>query len=468
MLEEIIEYLKEHPEGVSSTELAQKFLKIQNPQSSFAHLTVRSILSKNSKCYIDKSDMWHVQSILASDKSLNKLPLTAVFLIGSSSGTSDRQIYYIALWKINPEVQYLWGGWNIELESVQQNNLQNLASIYDVSLLTLGKKESIAQALQSSIPVFANLNEYNLFRAECLSQEIDLTDDTIHICDLLDATGIVVNGLGNVSTLSKALLGNTADFMSAYKQGQVFAECVRELVQKLSEKGIDSRLELDNALKSSRSIPIKGKMFTYDQICALPETHGVFALKNKDEQYLYIGKSDNLKRKFQSFLRYPQENPAKLKQLLEQAYSLITHQSASGLEALLYEYRLINKYAPLLNQKINSNHVAASNDPMEDCVVVMPHINNELVMTFWFKKNQKIKIRSLNLNSDNTFVSEIESYFSQKNQVETVDSVEINLSHKWVLQNRDKIILVPAKNGISGSEILSEIKFLWKNRLFGD
>ena len=49
MLEKIINYLEEHPDGVSSFELAKEFFKFQDTQSSFAHLTISSILLKNKR-----------------------------------------------------------------------------------------------------------------------------------------------------------------------------------------------------------------------------------------------------------------------------------------------------------------------------------------------------------------------------------------------------------------------------------
>ncbi len=74
MLEEIIKYLEQHPDGVSSLELAKEFLKIQDTQSTFAHLTISSILSKNKRIYMDNNGLWHIKISSASCRSLEQLP----------------------------------------------------------------------------------------------------------------------------------------------------------------------------------------------------------------------------------------------------------------------------------------------------------------------------------------------------------------------------------------------------------
>lgn len=471
MLEEILMYLKQYPDGVSSAELAKIFLKIQNTQSNFAHLTISSILSKNKKCYLDDQGKWHVHLTSSVATPINKLPLTAAFILGNPD-KKDRRIYYVSLWKILPEPEYIWGGWTVDLETLRKIDLYQLVSIHD-SHLDCPRNNDLAlrakHQLSSAIPVFLSSYEHNLLKSSVYHSGVELTDDSIHLCELLEAASIDNSDSGNLYSCFSTIFGKTPDLSSAFKQGQSFAECIHETIRILQEKGIDSREDIDGALKKSRCSVIQGKAFSYEDICSLPPNRGVFGFKDRDGKYLYIGKTDNLKRKILGFLRNPDENPVKLNSMLQMSYSLITYQCGSELEAILYEYRLIIKHSPELNLKIED---AQSEEPQftpNDCIILLPHTQSDSIMTFWFRKNSKIKIKPLSFRSNEPYIRDLEDFFTQGNDKnEDPDTIEMRLACRWIDKNQNQIINIPINKPVSGSEILRTIKFFWNNRLTGE
>lgn len=462
MLEEIIRYLEQHPDGVSSMELAKKFLKLQDTQSSFAHITISSILSKNKRCFIDSHGNWHTKQISPSCNTLEQLPLTAIFILGNTE-KKNRQIYYIALWKILPEPQYLIGGWAVDEDFLQKTGKGDLQWIYDNSIFASGSSEPVLDVLNQSkftIPVYLCASQHNMLRFASAASGMELTDDSIYIDELFQCADIKIDDPEDLGCYCTALFGKTSDNISAFKQGQLFAECVRESVRVLMEKGIYSREDVDNLLKEIRKPLISGKEFSYEQICALPSGRGVFGFKDKNGKYLYIGKTDNLKRKILGFLRNGYSSSAKLQFLIEQSQSLTTYQCASELEALLYEHRLILKHSPQLNPKIDF-HAKAPAENLEDCIIVMPHTQTESLMTFWFCRNKKIKIKAVDLRNSEIFCQEFEAFFSlDSKSAELPDAMEMTLAFNWIRQNEDQVLMMPTTGTVNGSEILNSIKIL--------
>ncbi len=466
MLEQIIKYLEQHPDGVSSLELAKEFLKFKDTQSSFAHFTISSILSKNKRVYLSEYGQWHIKNDSTSCKSLEHLPLTAVFIIGD---TKKRQIYYVSLWKIFPEPQHIYGAWTVDDDFLQTIGERELRSIYDHSFSASEQHQKLLDAvshLKLTVPVYLCASHHTLLRSAVTSLDASLTDDSIHMCELFQCADIKIDDPENLNCCYKTLFGKTSNGQSAFRQSQSFAECIRELIRILMEKGIYSREDMDDLLKESRKSLISGKEFSYDQICNLPQEGGIFGFKDKNGKFLYIGKTDNLKRKILSFFRDNNTSSAKLKFLLEQSHSLITHQCSSELEALLFEHRLILKHSPQLNSKKDFSQEKKPSTQIEDCVIVMPHPRTDLLMTFWFCRNKKIKIKAMDLKSSEKLNAELEDFFNpDKKSTESFDPIEISLAYNWIHKNKDQLLMVPINETRDGSEILKSIKFYWDSKL---
>jgi len=468
MLEEIIKYLEQHPDGVSSLELAKEFLKIQDTQSTFAHLTISSILSKNKRIYMDNNGLWHIKISSASCRSLEQLPLIATFII-SDTAIENRQLYYISLWKIFPEPQHLYGEWTVDDDFLQTIGKRELRSIYDHPFPASGYHQTLLNAvshLKLTVPVYLCASHHNLLKSAVATLNESLTDDSIHMCELFECAGIEIDDPENLNCCYKTLFGKTCNNQSAFRQSQLFAECIRELIRILIGKGIYSREDMDELLKESRKSLISGKEFSYDQICALPAERGVFGFKDKNGKFLYIGKTDNLKRKILNFFRENKTRSAGLRLLLEQSHTLITHQCASELEAMLFEHRLILKHSPQLNSKENLSQGKALSAKIEDCMIVMPHTRADLLMTFWFCKNKKIKIKAIELKESEKLNAELEDFFNpDKESIESSDMIEMNLACNWISRNKDQLLIVPINRNSNGSEIFKSIKCHWNLRL---
>ncbi len=85
----------------------------------------------------------------------------------------------------------------------------------------------------------------------------------------------------------------------------------------------------------------------------IPEKPGVYLFSNREGQIIYIGKTRNLKTRINNYFRYSGENEEKRELILQNLYDIQYRLLGSDLEALIEEFKLIDKYRPILNKQIN-------------------------------------------------------------------------------------------------------------------
>lgn len=83
-----------------------------------------------------------------------------------------------------------------------------------------------------------------------------------------------------------------------------------------------------------------------------PKLPGVYFMKGKDGEILYIGKAKNLRERLSSYFRYNSELPKKLRRLLNNVASVEYEITNSELSALILESKLIKQNKPRFNSAI--------------------------------------------------------------------------------------------------------------------
>lgn len=92
--------------------------------------------------------------------------------------------------------------------------------------------------------------------------------------------------------------------------------------------------------------------FPEHRVSEFPQTPGVYFMRDKRGDILYIGKSKNLRKRLQSYFSNPYRQPGKVQELMQQVYDIEVKVLGSELEALLEESRLIKAHQPYYNRQI--------------------------------------------------------------------------------------------------------------------
>jgi DNA polymerase III subunit epsilon len=83
-----------------------------------------------------------------------------------------------------------------------------------------------------------------------------------------------------------------------------------------------------------------------------PKLPGVYFMKSREGEILYIGKAKNLRERLSSYFRYNSELPVKLRRLLKNIALIEYEITNSELSALILESKLIKKHKPRFNSAI--------------------------------------------------------------------------------------------------------------------
>lgn len=88
------------------------------------------------------------------------------------------------------------------------------------------------------------------------------------------------------------------------------------------------------------------------EIRNLPRKPGVYFMKSRNGEILYIGKAKDLKERVSTYFRYNSELPVKIRKLIKNIHSVDYEVTNSELSALILESKLIKKHKPRFNSAI--------------------------------------------------------------------------------------------------------------------
>jgi hypothetical protein len=89
--------------------------------------------------------------------------------------------------------------------------------------------------------------------------------------------------------------------------------------------------------------------FGRDLLARIPESPGVYLMRDRTGEVIYVGKAGNLRRRVRSYFTPLALKDAKVARIHSQLYSLQFLTCANEVEALLLEMRMIRDFRPLIN-----------------------------------------------------------------------------------------------------------------------
>jgi hypothetical protein len=459
MQEEIISYLREHPEGVSSQTLAELFLKFRKPEPVLAHMAIMAILKNDKRCRMGNKNVWFAEIKNVTGSSLRNEPFTAVYCLTDPSRLS-RKLFYISLWNIFENQSCIFNSWITDSISQDTKNshpfFEDSPHSTEAAMTTEEVILKLHESLKDRIPVFLTSFDYSIVK-DMLSQfGFYLTDDVILLSEFMRTAGVTIPRPLSLESASHALNHPIGSITDINKASEHFTIILQEIIDSLLEKGIETRESLEAHSLKSHVDYFKDKEFSLSTIQSLPTGSGVYGFKDKNDTFIYIGKAKNLKRRLTGYFRETDESPEKIDQLRKDSHTLITYLCGSDLEAIIYEYRLIRKHTPVLNSQTNISERPGYHKPISDCIIILPHAQSSKLLILSLRQNQKIMLKQIDLSNIDkaTLYKDIEDYFFKGTlPAEKTDFPEIELATRWIKNNRDSLNIVEVYNYANALEI---------------
>ncbi|MBD3421130.1 MAG: hypothetical protein GF398_13520 [Chitinivibrionales bacterium] len=464
MHDDIISLVRSADNGVSSQEIAERFLKFKTPNERLAHATVTGILAGDRRCFYADDKRWHAaEAGCVGGVKLDSLPLVTVFPLANPHQRNE--IWHFSLWKVYPEIVPLYNHWLIDPRKLGAEERALLVSATDeTEELPVDRQQVAAQLathLDKAMPVYPCWRDQALTLHFCQANGETLTDDHFVMSKLLRLLELPKPLPGSIAQVHEALLGDAPTPTYARHAGRHLAAEAREIMRRLVQTGYETLDALrEREQQEEASFDFSSKSFTAANIAQLPPDPGVYAFKNKAGEWLYIGKSRNVRQRVGSYFQARDESPAKLDRLRAECYSLNTFACGSELECLIYEYRLISTYKPLLNTQITINERTGSYASPNDTILLLPHKDTAKIMSLWYKKNEKVLLREVDPNHDDAdeVTAAIERFFFAGSLPAAMDNfAEQEIVLRWIARNKS-VPCIPVYNLADAAEVYFALK----------
>jgi excinuclease ABC subunit C len=93
-----------------------------------------------------------------------------------------------------------------------------------------------------------------------------------------------------------------------------------------------------------------------DKVKNLPNSPGVYLMKDSQNTITYVGKAKNLKRRVQSYFQKSKAHPQKIKKMVSNIKDFDFILTDTEFEAFMLECKLIKELKPLFNKKMKGSH----------------------------------------------------------------------------------------------------------------
>jgi len=462
MNDEIIAFIREQPDGVSSELIAERFLKFRNPNKSLADTAVRAILSKDARARLGSDGLWtpNAAAPAPDGTDVSEVPWVVAYLL---TDAARKSIAHISLWTPLPGAECLCSVWLKDPASFSEDDRLQLCDPRDApygEAEAATAVEQIARALADRVPVFFSQQQYSMLSFAAQNHGAGIDDYYLmnQLCRAVKEPEVRPLAL---ETAAAAILGGFRTAESAYRQGELFCRIAAELIGMMKARGVENRGQLDAALYEESNYDFAGKDITKKMIEELPAKAGVYGFTDKAGAYLYIGKAVNLRRRIENYFRFNSESPDKLGKLRKDAHALTIHRCGSELEALIYEYRLIKKHKPPLNSQREVSERKGNYKTLPDAVIILPHAQEGFCVSVWVRQDQKIKLRPFETTfcEEEDIAKELQEYFYSGTLPASPDDFpELEIVTRWVKRNRDNLPMISVGNMADAREIVEAMK----------
>ncbi|MBM3321780.1 MAG: nucleotide excision repair endonuclease, partial [Candidatus Eisenbacteria bacterium] len=193
-------------------------------------------------------------------------------------------------------------------------------------------------------------------------------------------------------------------------------------------------------------------------LAGLPDRPGVYRMRDRSGKLLYVGKSRSLRARVESYFRGFAGLPEEKKDLVRLVARIETEVVGSEAEALLREWRSIRRKRPPYNEKIE---VRAEPSPVvrgKDLVLFLPSTDARCVTLFLLRADGAMRRLRARRNATRVerLAGEIERFF--RGEGGTREEGGYALLSRWIEEERDRLTLVDASRHADAGDLLRVVR----------
>ncbi|NUO10312.1 MAG: GIY-YIG nuclease family protein [Candidatus Brocadia sp.] len=387
MRDKIYAYLKSQKRGATSHELVEQVLKIKGASPGISETLIKTAIDGDRRFATDGHHLWKIIERGGTPLSEAELVLLSILTIDTVE---------MAQTLVEISAQKLRGDKIIDRLHIFVNPGSSAVS-------TMRLPADLAQEMKGGIPLekaVCSLFDF-LGEAVVVGYDIQSTRDQINkILHTLNKT--IENSTLCLKYLAKKLISNlqpkSLDDVAVFFKlpimdtqrteeeistiANIFSLC-KEL---LKTKGFSTLEEvLEFQYPDIEYIDFSKYTFDKSFLWAIPQKPGVYKMKDKHGEIIYVGKAKNLRTRVSSYFWNTPDRLQKTTDLLNNIYTIEYEIVGSELSAMLLEYRLIKQYQPKLNQQFEVHERAARYGKLKNFIAILPSPAKESLELFFVK-----------------------------------------------------------------------------------
>ena len=267
--------------------------------------------------------------------------------------------------------------------------------------------------------------------------------------------------LPNVEALAAALGFSFVTERSAEAEASLQAQILLGLLERCAEAGIDSLDDLMAQLYPD-PVPIAFESFAFDEqyLRELPETPGVYIMRDQKGQVIYVGKAVNLRKRVGSYFARRSERPEKTQRILDRIWSMEVEEVGSELAALLLEAQLIAVCKPEFNTQVAVQARSVDLGTIKNAVIILPSAEMDAVALFCLVDGQPLLHLQVqqDLSNWNRISEQLRSvFFEARKAGATLSEIEkgaLEITRSWLASHKDDVNFVDVDEVGQVSEVL--------------
>ncbi len=425
MRERILEFLRTKKKPMAADTILREAVGIDSPNAATAEKVLEALVRRDPRFHRTKG-LWSakVAANESPDSSLNDFGVVFIQESSGGSGTDVRGAAFV------PGSGFLirFGVAGQKPDGVTLPRIQN--ALRNRVLVTWGRRD---------------LKTWQRYLTRHLGSESKGT--SVLLCDLAERVLELKARDLNISNLSSRLDLPTPDADDPAAMARFLASCWRALLDRIPDEHRSAAPALLRWIEQGRRMVDFSRFgFSAEYLGGLPESPGVYIMKNRAENIIYVGKSRNLRRRVRSYFTPASLHDPKVRRIHEQLHSIEVIPTVNEVEALLMEMRLIRDFQPNINLQEEVHEASESYGRKWDCVLLVPRADNKRADIYLLKNGAFVSKASarLGLPSASRLRAKVRSvYFEGKRQGrKRAETWEAEIVSRWLAANRYRTNLI--------------------------
>ncbi len=215
---------------------------------------------------------------------------------------------------------------------------------------------------------------------------------------------------------------------------------------------------------TGEGVPWSRYAFSRDDVRALPPTPGTYRLYDLDSKLLYVGKSNNLKRRLASWFLNEAPRGARSRAIVEAVHRFEVKPSGSSLEALLREAEQIRRDEPERNVQ-RAVHARKERAARLRSILILEPAEAPWILRAWLIREGQL-LDSVPLGPRGGGLRRIErvlqdEFFDPREGPRSARSrpVDVEIVARWLAEHRDKAVAFDPTHLKTTDEVVSRLRW---------